>query len=386
MKAVCQKCKAECLFQTGPAVLSDGFACAFCGAALDCVLWSGNEPTTLSLSRHAPVISGKSYIADHNEMADTQPELSDEIVADAATVEFVNEDSVSSSEDSESSSSADVSSISPDDLGITSQDIVLTTDFDRARKRLTTLEELHVTEDTLSGEPSVAPNINALRSSRLALSDYENSSLGVRLLPISPLALLGIALASLLLIFIFDTRARQQKQALPLIPVSQAQSSQPRPPAQEKQQHTAEAVETKAAEANNLQPAPTASASPVQPVAGSGLAPLIQVNQEPVTPAPTGVEPKEAEEIVVNKSDAQTDGKFTIQVGSYPSNAEAQERISKLSSGDVEARAVRVEIPKRGTWYRVQLGRFHSREEATRFGSQLRSKGAIQDFVVAEIE
>ncbi|MGB9178745.1 MAG: SPOR domain-containing protein [Pyrinomonadaceae bacterium] len=369
MKAVCQKCKAECLFETGSAVLSKGFACARCGEALDLVLWSGNEPTTLSLSTHTKV-KGKSYTTPNNEMAETLPELSNEPAANASTVEFVNEDS-------ESSLSANASPAASDDLGITSQDIVLTTDFDRARQRIMALQDQHLTEDTLSNEPSVAPNIKALRSTRAALSDYENSSLGVRLLPISPVALFGIALVSLLLIFILDTRARQQKQAMPLIPVSQAQSSETSAPAQQQ-------AATESTEADNPQPAPTASAAPLQAVAESSLAPL---NPGPVSPAPAVVESKkeEAETVVADKATTQTDGKFTIQVGSYPDNAQAQERIDKLSSGGLEARVVRTEIPKRGTWYRVQVGRFLSREEAARVGSQLRSKGTIQDFVVAEI-
>lgn len=374
MKAFCQKCKAERLFQTTSATLSSGFVCAGCGEALDCVLWSGNEPTTLSLSTH-PLVNGKSYTAHHNEMADTKTELVNEPVAAASTVEL-------SDETSESSLSAEnAPTVSSDDLGITSQDIVLTTDFDRARQKLMNLhEQQHLTEDALSNEPSVAPNISALRSTRLALNDYENSSLGVRLLPISPPALLGIALASLLLIFILDTRARQQqKSSLPLIPVTQAQSNEANPPAPPHQQAT-KAVAT----VNNPQPAPTASASPAQLLAETSVAP---VNQEPVAPAPKDAELKkeEADKPATVSTNVQTDGRFTIQVGSYPDTSQAEARIAKLSSGGLEARAVRTEIPKRGTWYRVQLGRFHSREEAARFASQLRSTGVIQDFVVAEI-
>lgn len=370
MKTVCQKCKAERLFETGPAALSNGFACAHCAADLDCVLWSGNEPTTLSLSTQMAV-KGKSYTVNHDEMADTKPELSNEHVALVQTIEDSNQ------QDTESDSSSNATPEFLDDLGITSQDIVLTTDFDRARQRLATLQEQQLTEDALAGESSVAPNINALRSTRMAVSDYENSSLGVRLLPVSPIALLGIALASLLLIFLLDTRARQQKQALPLIPVTQAQSSQTSKP---EQQPAPAQVETN----NTQQPAQAGSPSPTQPVTETSIAP---VNQEPVSFVQPDVELKkeESKTVAANNAPVQTDGRFTIQVGSFPDQAQAQERINKLSSNGIEARAVKTEIPKRGTWYRVQLGRFESREEAARFGSQLRGKGAIQDFVIAEI-
>jgi cell division protein FtsN len=75
-----------------------------------------------------------------------------------------------------------------------------------------------------------------------------------------------------------------------------------------------------------------------------------------------------------------------VQVGSYPDASQANERVSALRASGFEARAAAVEIPKRGTWYRVQAGRFQTREEATRFGAQLRAKGAAENVIVAEVE
>jgi cell division protein FtsN len=78
----------------------------------------------------------------------------------------------------------------------------------------------------------------------------------------------------------------------------------------------------------------------------------------------------------------QGSGNYTIQVGSYNNAAQAEERVARLASSGVEARVVRAEIPRRGTWYRVQTGRFASHEEAARYGAQLKGKGATDDYII----
>ena len=77
-------------------------------------------------------------------------------------------------------------------------------------------------------------------------------------------------------------------------------------------------------------------------------------------------------------------GGLTVQVGSYNERAQAQERIAFLRSAGIEARIVEVQIPLRGTWYRVHSGRFMNRAEAMRYGEQLRAKGVGQDLMVTE--
>lgn len=78
-------------------------------------------------------------------------------------------------------------------------------------------------------------------------------------------------------------------------------------------------------------------------------------------------------------------GNLTIQVASFNDQAQANERVTWLRSKGAEARAVKVEIPGKGTWYRVQIGGFKSREEAGSFANQLRSKGILQDFIITTI-
>jgi cell division protein FtsN len=82
----------------------------------------------------------------------------------------------------------------------------------------------------------------------------------------------------------------------------------------------------------------------------------------------------------------QGTGNFTVQVGSYNNAAQADERVSRLRASGVEARVVRAEIPHRGTWYRVQAGRFASNAEAARYASELKGKGATADFVITSFQ
>lgn len=94
------------------------------------------------------------------------------------------------------------------------------------------------------------------------------------------------------------------------------------------------------------------------------------------TPAPKTIEPVQA----------NTDGRFTVQVGSYNEPGQAEERAATLRAAGFDARVVQAQIPNRGTWYRVQTGRFPTRDEATRYGAQIRAKGASDAAVVTEVQ
>ncbi|MGH9832345.1 MAG: SPOR domain-containing protein [Blastocatellia bacterium] len=78
-------------------------------------------------------------------------------------------------------------------------------------------------------------------------------------------------------------------------------------------------------------------------------------------------------------------GNLTIQIGSFNDQAQANERAARLKSAGFDARVVRADIPGKGTWYRVQVGGFASREEATSYGNQLRAKNLAQDFIVTTV-
>jgi len=93
---------------------------------------------------------------------------------------------------------------------------------------------------------------------------------------------------------------------------------------------------------------------------------------EPVKPAP----------VAAPKSPSAS-GPWTIQVAAYADEAQANARRAALQSRGMSARVVRAELPGKGTWYRVQVGDFPTREAGMVYGRELRAKGVVSDFLVS---
>jgi hypothetical protein len=129
-------------------------------------------------------------------------------------------------------------------------------------------------------------------------------------------------------------------------------------------------------------PADTAPASESKPKDGQ-LAALPPVVSGPVgrdTPKPAAP----PSQPIVPPSPSK--GNLTIQVVSCKDQGEANAIAARLNSAtgsSVEFRVVQADIPGKGIWYRVQQSSgFASREAATRYGNQLRSKNLIETFIV----
>lgn len=114
--------------------------------------------------------------------------------------------------------------------------------------------------------------------------------------------------------------------------------------------------------------------------------PVAETVEQAGTTTPTVEAVISAPVAVSNQPDGNDGGKFTVQVGSYNERAQADERVAGLQSSGFEARVVAAELPNRGTWYRVQIGRFASRDEATRYGAQLRARGVADNMIVTEMQ
>ncbi|MBA3241863.1 MAG: SPOR domain-containing protein [Acidobacteria bacterium] len=199
---------------------------------------------------------------------------------------------------------------------------------------------------------------------------YDKYAVGMRILRISPVWLLLSTFGFLSIIILFSWMSRPEGNASAL----------------------SESDTVLRNEATNRSPAPATAPvvevapAAVEPVAEQPVpAPPAEAPAKEVTPAQASPAPL-AQEVAPQTAAVETAGNFTVQVGSYPDASQANERVSALRASGVEAQAAGVEIPKRGTWYRVQAGRFQTREEATRFGAQLRAKGAADNVIVAEVE
>jgi cell division septation protein DedD len=215
-----------------------------------------------------------------------------------------------------------------------------------------------VVDAVVEPEPAAAPT---------AAPDFY--AVGVRLIKMSPVWLLtltgGFALLLLVLSWVRPAGGDVDAASIPNDAKAAAVVQYPEAPAAPaKNEHAETAAETKAAE--QVQPASPAPA------------PAPQNEVKPAEPK------KEPAKVSTPASDA--DGKFTVQVGSFNVESQANERISSLRAAGFDARSTAVQIPGRGTWYRVQVGRFRERDAASKTAAQLREKGAAASSMVVAVE
>jgi cell division septation protein DedD len=119
------------------------------------------------------------------------------------------------------------------------------------------------------------------------------------------------------------------------------------------------------------------SAAPVP--AASESAPLSQ----PRTPAvePTTVSQSKLDAGTSSKQETSIGdarGRFSLQAAAFPEGSGAAEFAEKLKRAGLPSYVVSADVGKRGTWYRVRVGRFESAEAAKRYAAdaQLRSKAS----------
>ncbi len=65
--------------------------------------------------------------------------------------------------------------------------------------------------------------------------------------------------------------------------------------------------------------------------------------------------------------------RFTVQIASFPYLGNAQEMEQSLKSKSYPAFIQKSEVPGKGTWYRVRLGEFNTRQEAEQYGDTIKS-------------
>lgn len=79
------------------------------------------------------------------------------------------------------------------------------------------------------------------------------------------------------------------------------------------------------------------------------------------------------------------DSFYSLQIGSYSTKEEADQRAATLKNFDLSPFTREVEVPGKGKWYRVYLGRFKSRGEAKQSGDKLVRNHVVESFVVASV-
>jgi cell division septation protein DedD len=155
-----------------------------------------------------------------------------------------------------------------------------------------------------------------------------------------------------------------------------AQSPAPAAPPPAEKKIEPESTSQASIPAKTSQPNP--STSPAVAQENISAAPIPPANQ------PVVKEPVVSQAPAATVPVATADGPLTIQVGSHNQMDLADSQAQKLRAAGYDPRVVSVEIPKRGRWYRVQVGGFSERREAQQFGAQLVSKGVVESFVIAD--
>jgi DedD protein len=147
-------------------------------------------------------------------------------------------------------------------------------------------------------------------------------------------------------------------------PAEPAKAAEPKPAAPKVEPKP---VETKVAESKpapvpgKVEPAPTPTRTAPQ---GAGLKDAIaRATQRPTEAVPGGA--------------------FTLQLSAFQNRPEAEKFAAKLRDRGYAPFIVSAEVPNKGTWYRVRMGSFPSKEAASRYLTDFKRETQLQAFVAA---
>jgi len=94
---------------------------------------------------------------------------------------------------------------------------------------------------------------------------------------------------------------------------------------------------------------------------------------------------KIAESTIENKRSASDLAKYTLQVGSYPSENEAQEQVDSLRAHGLKPFLRSAQVKGLGTRFRLFVGGFDSREDAEKAGHAYQAQHVIHSYLVSNI-
>jgi cell division septation protein DedD len=384
MKIICPKCELKGQVDAVPTGTKTRVACVRCATMFDAVLVNGEIQALLPQAGHA-VAGVESPWGGVHAAGDVAAVEAEFAPVPETPQEMALDDSLAIEE----------SHFTADDVSTPTQDLMLgerveatqTAPQENTDELASQSIETQVQEAADTGEdsPAVAHSPEFNGAKQVSRPPSDGYGMGVRLMRVSPVWLLlaGLGFISFIvlcnwlikptettgdaarLIATANNHATNQSANSVTTPASTAQSPVNNRASQPLNQTgvafiPAEAKETK----------PPAAAPSVEPIEAKPV-----VEEKPAIPASTP-----------NRAGESKDGKVTIQIGSYNAAAEAATRVADLKSAGFEARSVEVVIPKRGTWYRVQSGRFVSRDEAERYGKQLRDRGIVSSFITTDVK
>ena len=117
-----------------------------------------------------------------------------------------------------------------------------------------------------------------------------------------------------------------------------------------------------------------------------GTKPGPEKKTTPVTAAKkTVVKPSPvAEKAATRKRGASARLRFTIQVSSHPDRQTAEDDVRRMKQSGFAAFIVTSDLQSKGTWYRVRIGSFASRDAAEKLEKDIHAKVGLEPIVVLE--
>lgn len=142
-----------------------------------------------------------------------------------------------------------------------------------------------------------------------------------------------------------------------------------------------------AAEPPKAEPAPTPAAekpapavAKVEPVSG-------KVEASPVPTRTTHKEGGNLKEAIARvaqpPAQAVKDGVFTLQISAFQDKGEADRFAARLRSRGFAPYIISAEVAGKGTWYRVRMGSFKNREDASKYLSDFKRETRLDAFVAS---
>lgn len=381
MRITCPECQFKGLIDTAPLAFETRVACVRCGTTFDAVLVEGEVRTSLPTAAAEENLPVQAITPDA-EFQDIEivPE-----VEDVLALPQTSEESCQLSEQSPVLESvlSPVEAAGQEDAQAGQMEATAATQAVVAEESETQWLEVSQSLDSLgTGDEEISSKFG--RTAAESAAEHDRHGMGMRLMRISPLWLLicGVTFVSVIVLsnqFARPAEPEQRVAANYTAPSNKATNqSASQPPAPASANSAATSVQDYS---QTAAPAPVELAQETKAVADKAeTKPQSDVQSAP--PAPVA----ETKSVVVDAPGPESEkaGGLTIQVGSYNVIEQANERVARLQSAGFDARVATIELAKRGTWYRVQAGRFSSREEATRYGNELKAKGAADNFIITE--
>lgn len=111
-------------------------------------------------------------------------------------------------------------------------------------------------------------------------------------------------------------------------------------------------------------------------VAGRGMPP------EESSPGERGDIRSQASDTSVIRVKSAESSRYSVQVGSYPQLAEATRVVDRWKGKGYPAYMMIADIPDRGRWYRVRIGGFSSRDDASRYLKEFQTRENVEALIV----